>query len=157
MESICNANMLYFIRFMLVVTLSVLRIRKPPVPRSRLRLPGVPIQLGVYPAKIRPTSNTLFSFLPAISTASFLSLNVLSACSSLNSYLVLFIANQTMSATNGTTHKVRVAVTQAEPVWLDLEKTVAKTCKLIKEAAENGAQLVTFPEVWIPGYPAWVW
>ena len=113
--------------------------------------------MGVYPAKIRPTSNTLFSFLPAISTASFLSLNVLSTCSSLNSYLVLFIANQTMSATNGTTHKVRVAVTQAEPVWLDLEKTVAKTCKLIKEAAENGAQLVTFPEVWIPGYPAWVW
>jgi predicted amidohydrolase len=53
--------------------------------------------------------------------------------------------------------KVRIAVTQAEPVWLDLEQTVEKTCTLIADAAANGAQLVTFPECWIPGYPAWVW
>lgn len=53
--------------------------------------------------------------------------------------------------------RVRVAVTQAEPVWLNLDATVEKTCKLIREAAANGAQLVTFPECWIPGYPAWIW
>ncbi|KAL2822900.1 carbon-nitrogen hydrolase [Aspergillus granulosus] len=53
--------------------------------------------------------------------------------------------------------KIRVAVTQAQPVWLDLDKTVEKTCALIAEAATNGAQLVTFPECWIPGYPAWIW
>ncbi|KAF1730020.1 Arylacetonitrilase [Beauveria bassiana] len=53
--------------------------------------------------------------------------------------------------------KVTVAVTQAEPVWLNLEATVDKTCKIISEAAKNGAQLVAFPEVWIPGYPAWIW
>lgn len=52
---------------------------------------------------------------------------------------------------------VRVAVTQAEPEWLDLEKSIVKTCSLIEEAASNGAKLVTFPEVFIPGYPAWVW
>ncbi|KAI1397449.1 aliphatic nitrilase [Hypoxylon fuscum] len=52
---------------------------------------------------------------------------------------------------------VRVAVTQAEPVWLDLEATVDKTCRLIVEAAENGAELISFPECWIPGYPAWIW
>ena len=52
---------------------------------------------------------------------------------------------------------VRVAVTQAEPEWLDLSKSVTKTCKLIEEAAEGGAQLVAFPECWIPGYPAWIW
>lgn len=52
---------------------------------------------------------------------------------------------------------VRVAVTQAEPEWLDLEKSVQKTCSLIQEAAANGAELITFPEVFIPGYPAWVW
>jgi predicted amidohydrolase len=46
---------------------------------------------------------------------------------------------------------VRVAVTQAEPVWLDMHKTVVKTCELIEEAAHNGAKLVTFPECWIPG------
>ena len=61
-----------------------------------------------------------------------------------------------MSA-KGTAPTIRVAVTQAEPIWLDLDATVAKTCKLIKEAAGNGAKLVTFPECWIPGYPAWVW
>lgn len=53
--------------------------------------------------------------------------------------------------------QVKVAVTQAEPVWLDLDATVDKTCTLIIEAATNGAQLVTFPECWIPGYPCWLW
>ncbi|KAK8068945.1 hypothetical protein PG994_005561 [Apiospora phragmitis] len=48
---------------------------------------------------------------------------------------------------------LRVAVTQAEPVWLDLDATVDKTCVLIAEAASNGARLVSFPECWIPGYP----
>ncbi|KAL3481071.1 carbon-nitrogen hydrolase [Aspergillus californicus] len=52
---------------------------------------------------------------------------------------------------------VRVAVTQAEPVWLDLDATVEKTCTLIAEAAANDAKLVSFPECWIPGYPAWIW
>ena len=53
--------------------------------------------------------------------------------------------------------QVRVAVTQAEPEWLNIEKTVDKPCSLIAEAAKNGAQLVAFPECWIPGYPAWIW
>jgi len=52
---------------------------------------------------------------------------------------------------------VRVAVTQHEPVWLDLEGTITKTCKIIAEAAEAKAKLVVFPECWIPGYPAWIW
>ncbi|KAK1243365.1 hypothetical protein MKX07_003993, partial [Trichoderma sp. CBMAI-0711] len=51
---------------------------------------------------------------------------------------------------------VSVAVTQAEPVWLNLEATVDKTCKLIAQAASNDAQLIAFPEVWIPGYPCWI-
>jgi hypothetical protein len=50
-----------------------------------------------------------------------------------------------------------VAITQHEPIWFDLAATVDKTCKLIEEAASNGAQLITFPEVWISGYPAWIW
>ncbi|KAI9046615.1 hypothetical protein LZ554_009358 [Drepanopeziza brunnea f. sp. 'monogermtubi'] len=56
-----------------------------------------------------------------------------------------------------TEETIRVAVTQAEPVWLDLDACIAKACKLIKEAAANDAKLVTFPEVWFPGYPAWIW
>lgn len=52
---------------------------------------------------------------------------------------------------------VRVAATQAEPAWFDLQGAVDKTCKLIEEAASKDAQLVGFPEVWIPGYPCWIW
>ncbi|TGO60668.1 hypothetical protein BOTNAR_0141g00100 [Botryotinia narcissicola] len=56
-----------------------------------------------------------------------------------------------------TSTKYRVAVTQHEPEWFDLQKSVEKTCRIITEAAENGAQLVTFAEAFIPGYPAWIW
>lgn len=59
-----------------------------------------------------------------------------------------------MSASSST---VRVAVTQAEPVWFDLAGSVAKVVKLIQEAAENKAQLIAFPECFIPGYPCWIW
>lgn len=52
---------------------------------------------------------------------------------------------------------VKVAVTQAEPAWIDLPAAVEKTCKLMREASSNGAQLIAFPECWIPGYPCWIW
>jgi predicted amidohydrolase len=48
--------------------------------------------------------------------------------------------------------KVRVGAVQAEPVWNDLQGSVAKTIKLIKEAGEKGINVLGFPEVWIPGY-----
>ncbi|KAF4456413.1 hypothetical protein F53441_1483 [Fusarium austroafricanum] len=60
------------------------------------------------------------------------------------------------SASN-THHQVRVAVTQAEPGWLDLQGSVDKTCALIIEAAKGGAELLAFPECWVTGYPAWIW
>jgi nitrilase len=53
--------------------------------------------------------------------------------------------------------KVKVAVTQLEPEWLDLSASVQKTCKYIEEAAQNGAELISFAEAFIPGYPAWIW
>ncbi|MGF9660794.1 carbon-nitrogen hydrolase family protein [Arthrobacter crystallopoietes] len=52
---------------------------------------------------------------------------------------------------------VRVAAIQAEPAWLDIEGTTAKTVDLIREAAAGGANLVAFPETWIPGYPIFLW
>jgi nitrilase len=55
------------------------------------------------------------------------------------------------------TSPIRVAVTQHEPAWLDLQAGVKKTCAIIEEAAKAGAKLVAFPECWIPGYPAWIW
>jgi len=48
---------------------------------------------------------------------------------------------------------VNVAVVQAAPILFDREATVDKTCRLLKEAADNGAQLILFPEAFIPAYP----
>lgn len=52
---------------------------------------------------------------------------------------------------------ITAAAVQAEPVWLDLQATVDKTISLIEEAAANGAELVAFPETFVPGYPWWIW
>jgi nitrilase len=54
-------------------------------------------------------------------------------------------------------HAFKAAVVQAAPVFLDRDKTIEKGVSLIKEAAGQGAKLIGFPEVWIPGYPWWIW
>lgn len=51
--------------------------------------------------------------------------------------------------------EVKVAVVQTPPVFLNKEKTIDRACKKIKEAADNGAELIVFPEAWISGYPYW--
>ncbi len=55
------------------------------------------------------------------------------------------------------TTMVTVAAVQATPVFLDREATADKACALIKEAGALGAELVVFPESFIPAYPDWVW
>ncbi len=51
--------------------------------------------------------------------------------------------------------RVNVAVVQAE-VAPDLESALERTAELARRAAAGGAELVVFPETWIPGYPAWL-
>ena len=53
--------------------------------------------------------------------------------------------------------RFKAAAVQTCPIFLDAAATVAKAGSLIREAAANGAQLVVFPEVFVPGYPYWSW
>ncbi|MBX9807558.1 MAG: carbon-nitrogen hydrolase family protein [Flavobacteriaceae bacterium] len=53
--------------------------------------------------------------------------------------------------------KFKAAAVQTSPVYLNAEATTDKACKIIEEAAQNGASLIAFPEVFISGYPYWNW
>ena len=54
-------------------------------------------------------------------------------------------------------NKFKAATVQTSPVFLNAEKTIDKSITFIKEASENGAQLIAFPEVFVSGYPYWNW
>ncbi|ORY66619.1 cyanide hydratase [Pseudomassariella vexata] len=54
-------------------------------------------------------------------------------------------------------NKYKAAAVTSEPGWFDLEAGVRKTINFINEASQAGCKLVAFPEVWIPGYPYWMW
>ncbi|MGI8684858.1 MAG: carbon-nitrogen hydrolase family protein [Acidimicrobiales bacterium] len=55
------------------------------------------------------------------------------------------------------TRPAMVAAVQATPVFLDREATIERTVGLVEEAAAEGAELIVFPEAFVPGYPDWVW
>lgn len=47
----------------------------------------------------------------------------------------------------------KIAVVQAAPIMFDKEACTEKTVEWIGKAAETGAELIVFPELFIPGYP----
>jgi nitrilase len=49
--------------------------------------------------------------------------------------------------------QVKVAVMQAAPILFDREASVRKACRLVADAAIQGAQLILLPETFIPAYP----
>ncbi len=51
---------------------------------------------------------------------------------------------------------VRVAAVQDTPVLLDRDATLDRVDELTDQAAADGAQLVVFPEAFVPGPPVWI-
>lgn len=47
---------------------------------------------------------------------------------------------------------MRLALAQCSPSPVDLEANLLTAARLLAEAAEHGAQLVVFPELWLTGY-----
>jgi nitrilase len=54
-------------------------------------------------------------------------------------------------------NRVTVAAVQAAPVYLDRAATVARVVELTTEAAGLGAEVIVFPEAFVPTYPDWIW
>lgn len=53
--------------------------------------------------------------------------------------------------------KFRAAAVHAASVFLNRDESIEKACRLIQASAEQGADLVAFPETFVPGYPFWIW
>ena len=52
---------------------------------------------------------------------------------------------------------LKVAIVQESSVLLDRQKTIEKAVSMLEQAVAASAELVIFPEAFIPGYPAWIW
>lgn len=52
---------------------------------------------------------------------------------------------------------LRAAIVQRPPALLQRAETVDRAVAGLEEAAAAGAQLVVFPETYVPGYPAYIW
>lgn len=53
-------------------------------------------------------------------------------------------------------NKLKVAMAQIAPVWLNKQATIEKIENCIKEAAIENAELIVFGEALLPGYPFWI-
>ena len=51
---------------------------------------------------------------------------------------------------------VKVGLVQQPPVFLNLSETVERFKQLLRECSSEGAEIVVFPETWLPGYPIWL-
>ncbi len=52
--------------------------------------------------------------------------------------------------------RIRVAIAQAEPVYMNKDASLSKALGLVQTAHQKNVELVAFGETWLPGYPAWL-
>ncbi len=52
--------------------------------------------------------------------------------------------------------KLKIAISQIAPVWLNKRETTLKIISQINEAGAQGCELVVFGEGLLPGYPFWI-
>lgn len=51
---------------------------------------------------------------------------------------------------------MKIGAAQVRPVWLDTDATVEKIIAVIADAADQGIELLAFPESFLSGYPFWL-
>lgn len=66
--------------------------------------------------------------------------------------LITLIATSLTYANAESRDTVRIATVNFQPIWGDKKANLNKMSKFIKEAADNGAELVLFPEMCLTGY-----
>ena len=49
----------------------------------------------------------------------------------------------------------KICLAHSAPAFLDVDQTVNKITSIINEASRNGANIVAFPEAFLPGFPIW--
>lgn len=52
---------------------------------------------------------------------------------------------------------LRIAAVQSTPVCFDRSATLEIVAEHIRQAGQDGVELVVFPESFVPGYPDWLW
>jgi predicted amidohydrolase len=67
----------------------------------------------------------------------------------------MFMAAARKNRVLGGHDKVKVAIAQKSPAFMNRSACVERACAAIEEAGRCGARLVVFPEVWLAGYPYW--
>lgn len=62
---------------------------------------------------------------------------------------------RTLTMTLTMTPSIRIAACHVSPIFLSASKTTHKAVSLIEQAAQQKANLVIFPETYIPAFPVW--
>ncbi len=52
---------------------------------------------------------------------------------------------------------MKIGAVQAAPAFLDKAAGIEKTLAFMETAGADGIELLAFPELWLPGYPNWLW